>query len=66
MNMEKKYQTAIEAAIAGGKEILKIYHFDEIQVERKGDNSPLTQADKAANSKIIQFLDKTDYPIISE
>ena len=64
--MEKIYQTAIKAAIMGGKEILKIYHLDEIKVERKGDNSPLTLADKAANSKIIQFLEKTKYPIISE
>ncbi len=64
--MEKIYRTAIEAAIEGGKEILKIYHLGEIQVERKGDNSPLTLADKAANSKIIQFLEKTNYPIISE
>jgi 3'-phosphoadenosine 5'-phosphosulfate (PAPS) 3'-phosphatase len=64
--MERIYRTAIKAAIEGAKEILRIYHLDEIQVERKADNSPLTLADRAANSKIIQFLKKTDYPIISE
>ncbi|NNE75759.1 MAG: 3'(2'),5'-bisphosphate nucleotidase CysQ [Pricia sp.] len=64
--MEKIYQTAITAAIEGGKEILKVYHLDEVQVEFKGDNSPLTLADKAANEEIIRFLVKTDYPVISE
>lgn len=64
--MNKMYETAIKAAIEGGKEILKIYHLDEIQVENKSDNSPLTLADKAANEKILEFLEKTEYPIISE
>lgn len=64
--MKNIYQTAIRAAIEGGKEILKIYSQDEIHVDYKGDNSPLTIADSAANTKIIQILDKTQYPIISE
>lgn len=64
--MEKIHRTAIEAAIEGGKEILKVYEEGEIKVELKGDNSPLTLADKAANEKIIDFLLKTNYPIISE
>ncbi len=64
--MKKIYEIAIEAAIEGGKEILKIYEQDEIQVEHKGDKSPLTMADKAANEIIIDFLSKTNYPIISE
>ena len=35
-------------------------------VEVKGDNSPLTQADKNANTVINKYLKKTDVPIISE
>lgn len=65
--MNKNYETAIIAAISGGEEIMKIYNdSDEIQVQHKEDNSPLTLADKAANDKIIQYLNKTNYPIISE
>lgn len=57
---------AIEAAIEAGKEILKFYDQDKILVEYKGDNSPITLADIAANRIIIEILLKTDYPIISE
>lgn len=64
--MKTTYQTAIQAAIEGGKEILKIYSQDEIHVDYKGDDSPLTLADKAANDKIISFLSQTEHPIISE
>ena len=60
------YQSAIKAAIEGGKEILKIYSQDEIHIDYKGDDSPLTKADSAANTKIIQILDQTKLPIISE
>ncbi|GAB5472911.1 MAG: 3'(2'),5'-bisphosphate nucleotidase CysQ [Maribacter sp.] len=64
--MQKDLQLAIEAAIAGGKEILKVYEGPEIKVEHKEDNSPLTVADKAANDAIVAFLQTTDHPIISE
>jgi len=56
---------AIEASIEAGKEILKIYASD-IKVETKGDDSPLTQADKNANDVINSYLKKTPIPIISE
>lgn len=62
----KEYLTlAIEAALAAGSEILKIYN-SEFQVETKQDNSPLTIADKNANEIIIAFLEKSGIPIISE
>ena len=64
--MKKNYEIALRAAIEGGKEILKIYESNEIHIELKEDNSPLTLADKAANKIIIDFLKKTKIPIISE
>ena len=64
--MKEIYQIAIRAAIEGGKEILKIYNQDEIHVDYKGDDSPLTKADSAANAKIIKILEETEHPIISE
>ena len=35
-------------------------------VDYKQDNSPLTEADRIANQIIINFLEKTGIPIISE
>lgn len=63
--MNPYLKTAIEAAVEGGKEILKIYETD-FSVEVKEDNSPLTLADRNANEVINGFLLKTAIPIISE
>lgn len=51
-----------------GQEILKIYNNPaaDFFVERKGDNSPLTIADKAAHKIIMQHLEKTGIPVLSE
>ena len=56
---------AIHAALDAGKEILKIYGTN-FNVELKGDNSPLTLADKNANEVIMEYLKPTKIPIISE
>jgi 3'(2'), 5'-bisphosphate nucleotidase len=57
---------AIEAALAGGNEIMKIYDTTEVEVHYKNDDSPLTLADKNAHLKIKSFLEKTNIPILSE
>ncbi len=59
-------QTAIRAAVAGGKAIMTIYNQFDGQVEYKADNSPLTIADKSADKVIKSILDSTDIPILSE
>lgn len=64
--MKDNHEIAIKASVEAGKEILKIYELPNVQIELKGDNSPLTLADKSANDVINQFLQKTEYPIISE
>lgn len=64
--MKKELKIAIEAAIAGGEEIMRIYNSEDFQVEIKDDSSPLTIADKNANDKIMEFLIPTDIKIISE
>ena len=56
--------TAIMAALAGGKEILTVYSSD-IAVEMKEDRSPLTLADKNAHLAIMDHLTKTDIPVLS-
>ncbi len=62
---ESYLSIAIEAAVMAGHKIMKIYESD-ISVEIKSDNSPLTIADKKANTVINSYLLKTEYPIISE
>lgn len=57
---------AIKAAFQGGQEILEVYHQSGYTVEWKEDNSPLTQADKAANHVIKKHLEPTGIPLLSE
>ncbi len=63
--MNKNLKIAIEASIEAGKEIMRIYQ-SEFDYELKDDASPLTIADKNANTIINQYLKKTGIPIISE
>ena len=65
MQMRTNLAIAIKAALEAGTEILKIYDTD-FNVERKGDDSPLTLADKNANEVINSYLTTTEIPIISE
>src|SRR5699024_4093110 len=58
-------ETAIKAAIRGGEKIMHVYKQD-FEVEFKSDQSPLTEADKQANTAIIETLESTAVPIISE
>lgn len=64
--MKSLLELAIKAAIKAGAKIEDIYKNDDFELEIKDDNSPLTKADKAANTIIIDFLKTTSIPIISE
>lgn len=63
--MNALLETAIEAAVEAGAEIMKIYA-ESFKVALKDDNSPLTIADENANTVINAHLLKTNIPIISE
>ncbi|WP_199611297.1 3'(2'),5'-bisphosphate nucleotidase CysQ [Flocculibacter collagenilyticus] len=53
-------------AIEAGSKILEIYHREYTATEKE-DNSPLTEADLAANEVIVNALNKlSDYPVLSE
>ncbi len=57
----------LEAARLAGARILEVYG-REFEIEYKGDDSPLTEADKESNEAIMAFLER-DYPnvpVISE
>ena len=56
---------AIKTAILAGKEIMSVYA-NEISVEIKDDKSPLTEADKRSHHKIIEGLNETSLPVLSE
>lgn len=64
--MEKLLELAIHAAEAACKEILSVYDSGDFQTEAKGDNSPLTLADKKAHNIIVSFLQPSNLPVLSE
>ncbi len=66
MNLSNLLEIAKQAALNAGAEIIKIYESGDFSVESKSDNSPLTLADKASHHAIVNELEKTDIPILSE
>ncbi len=59
-------QAALIASVQAGEAIMHIYETDDFDVEMKSDNSPLTKADKAAHNIIVDAIEKTNIPILSE
>jgi 3'(2'), 5'-bisphosphate nucleotidase len=66
MDIEKYLPKAIEAAQLASLEILEVYNSGEFQAEAKGDNSPLTLADRKAHKKIAEILEPMGLPFLSE
>ncbi|MFA7274941.1 MAG: 3'(2'),5'-bisphosphate nucleotidase CysQ [Crocinitomicaceae bacterium] len=64
-NFPERYRVAMNAAIVAGERILEIYDspFDSTL---KDDGSPVTIADLASSSIIIDLLTSTEIPIIGE
>ena len=65
MNREDWLIQIINAALKGGEEILEVYNSD-FAVETKDDKSPLTEADKRAHIAIMEALEVTGLPVLSE
>ncbi|MAP02147.1 MAG: 3'(2'),5'-bisphosphate nucleotidase [Flavobacteriales bacterium] len=65
MKSNELLQLAKSAAILAGEEILKVYNKD-FDVSYKEDESPLTIADKNANTVIEKMLLESKIPILSE
>ena len=63
--MNDVLKIAMDAALRVGDAILQIYARD-FEVEFKADESPLTEADKAAHCIICDALEDTGVPILSE
>ena len=65
-NITGLLETAKQAAIKAGAAILNVYQSDDFDVTMKGDQSPLTRADKAAHAIIAEDLQETGLPVLSE
>ena len=65
--MDKRLETAIRAAKAGGEIALR-YFRSGVDVEYKGDSSPVTQADRECEQRIIEVLRSAfpDHGILGE
>ena len=61
---ERELEVALNAVSSVRELILDIYHSDNLGVEIKEDNSPVTKADKAADKKIREIL-STAFPLYS-
>ena len=69
MNYKALVSDLIQITEAAGAAILKVYEASEgIKIDRKADDSPLTEADRAANTVICDGLATlpVQFPIISE
>ena len=57
-----------QGCLLAGKDILNIYNDPkaDFAIERKADNSPLTIADKRSHAHIMDELDATSIPVLSE
>ena len=66
-NITKKHPEIVKkmcsAAVMAGEKIMSVYSKDDFSVEIKGDNSPITVADRLADTVIEVFL-KLNFPTI--
>ncbi|KCV82474.1 3'(2'),5'-bisphosphate nucleotidase [Actibacterium atlanticum] len=56
MDFEKLEQVSRRAALLAGDKIMEIYNADDFEVKSKSDDSPVTEADEAADALISEIL----------
>jgi len=66
INYPQLLSLAVDASEKACTAILEVYHSGDFQAEAKGDNSPLTLADKKAHNVIASLLKSSNLPILSE
>ena len=64
--MHQLLHTAVDAALEAGRRIMAIYASGDFEVQLKGDDSPLTRADVASHRAIMEKLQGTGIPVLSE
>lgn len=67
-DLNEKIEQLVDIAVKAGNAILEVYNREDIAVEKKGDNSPITEADLAAHHIIVNGLAALtpDIPVHSE
>ncbi|MEL6674362.1 MAG: 3'(2'),5'-bisphosphate nucleotidase CysQ [Bacteroidota bacterium] len=70
MNLSELASPLVGIAIDAGQKILEVYHDESRfgEIDYKADDSPLTEADRLANERIVSFLENywPDIPVLSE
>ncbi|NPA35707.1 MAG: 3'(2'),5'-bisphosphate nucleotidase CysQ [Chlorobi bacterium] len=64
--MTKHLELILKAALDAGTEILKVYTREDFNVTQKSDASPLTDADLNSHKVIMEALNETGIPVLSE
>jgi 3'(2'), 5'-bisphosphate nucleotidase len=64
--LSAQLELAISAAICSGKEVMNIYNSENFEIESKIDDSPITLADKISHEIILNKLNCTGIPVLSE
>ena len=64
----QRLQLALDAAREAGRITLRYFRRDDLKVERKTDDSPVTAADRAAEDEIVAIIRRTfpDHAILGE
>lgn len=66
IDLQPLLTVAIDAASNACEAILEVYASPDFETERKGDDSPLTLADRRSHSLIDSQLSATGLPVLSE
>jgi len=68
LELERLLQSAADIAENAGRDIIEVYQRPNLEVQVKGDDSPLTEADLAAHRRIVAGLSALtpSLPILSE
>ncbi|MFC2098213.1 3'(2'),5'-bisphosphate nucleotidase CysQ [Bacteroidota bacterium] len=67
MNHFREYMMiALKAALSAGEVILEVYRKPSYAKELKSDFTPVTEADRAAHSAIMEILRSSGFPVLSE
>ena len=64
--MNELLQKTILASLEAGERIMEIYENEDFEVDFKSDDSPLTKADIASHNIIMEHLNSTGIPVLSE
>lgn len=66
MEIAQLVDQAIHASLLAGEKIMKVYTSNDFEIVWKNDLSPLTKADRDAHLQILEILEPTQIPILSE